>query len=802
MLCKNVRPAKRWQKAIGVVALFVVVLMTLSLVAVPVVFGQEIGAQGENPFQIFPPLDYGDSNELYAGQDGDYIGIVPAFETQWRFTTGNLVFWCYYTWRAENYYQRQISVQHQKTLHWGGAPAPTTVGLYFWYDWNEMTFPQGWIPWRNHTGFGIGGRLDMQWNHYAPAPMTYEGNGRWAFHFRDQFAVINPGWQPRPATSVFLRPIPPTITKSAVVISPASLPLQPGDIIEYTLTITNTAIVPQYQFPFWSDWISYANFDGFIVEDILPPGLEIDSGFTPEVFPPTVLDGVVETANNTIRAVLNLYGTNQTNSNNGVATLTFRAIVTEDAPECGDIVNIVTLDHPIRHFNTRTFVEGGGYVLVGTRPYVAGRGYFIDYATHSLPVHCPEPPPPPPPCRDYITPEFEITKNLSMPTGAVPPNRSFNFEIDLVALWFDEPILQLPNFTTITRSIPFTNGMGTPSGTATFDFNHVDWFALRPSPGFYTFRVREVASTSNPVTDSIIAYDPNVFYVFIQVGWICDGEDDLGIMYARTQRWLHCGDSGCPTTANHDPIWPCEAANCTMDGLCADCTPCVDCGWGNKGEDIIFQNVYIPLSPLEVRKQVTGNFGNRTDLFDMSIRLTLPQLVPAALRGPITGGIYRYGSNNRVPIDNILIDITLTSEPAPRQGFFEFELRHGDRLVLDNVPIGTTYIVTEYFVTAYDQTAFVTEAGITGGGITPSRFPPRQNLVATGTMRQRWVPGTVEGTGTVNSDNNVLVVNHLDQAPPLGVFVNNAPFVGLMVLAGISGVLGFLRLRKPKEEFE
>jgi len=409
-----------------------------------------------------------------------------------------------------------------------------------------------------------------------------------------------------------------------------------------------------------------------------------------------------------------------------------------------------------------------------------------------------EPPEPPPPCREYFHPEFEITKNLLLPAGVVPPNRNFNFEISLVDLWFFGPIRPLPDFTTITRSIPFTNGMGTPSGTATFDFNHVDWFAMWPDPGFYTFQVREVASTPNPETDSIIVYDTNVFYVFLQVGWICDGEDDLGIMFYRTQWWVHCGNPACPPGANHDPIWPCDATNCTMDGLCAECTPCVECGW-NKGGDILFQNTYIPLSPLEVRKQVTGNSGNRVEPFNMSIRLTLPQLVPADVRGPITGGIYRYGSNTRTPV-SIPIDITLGSEPAPRQGFLEFQLRHGDRLVLDNMPIGTTYTVTEYFVSDHEQTAFVTEAGVTGSEINNRALIARPNLYAPGTMRQRWVAGDAEGTGTLNSDNNVLIVNHLDRAPPMGVLVDNAPFIGLILLAGVSGVIGFVRLRKREYE--
>ena len=760
---------------------------------------------------------YGSYDE-YEGSgfgDGGYIGIEPAIIQMWR-DFGN--------WGLNmnhQYVNLNFASIALGPIYWS-APFPITDPLYIEISYSNIqhNFPEGWVPVRNTFLFGLAGRPDLQFlnDDLSPAPLYERAPGVFRFTFPSAYSdppgvPLAPmsGFQPSPAFNVWLRPIPPTIEKRSF---PVALPLLPGDIVEYQLTIANPAIVPNYGTA-WSGL--FANFNNHRVTDTLPLGLAMHS-LPHEVVVNGTIGGSAGynvtithdsiSGRDTLIVDLDLPGANQAGAGGelGLVTITFQTIVTADAPECDFIINRAYLTFPgddpndpdtwtlPPHFGQPYWRPAPPRDSVNNPPI-----YAVDPNPPFVGGDCDEPPPPP--CRDYINPEFEITKNLRLPTGAVPPNRDFEFEIRLVDLWFFEPIRPLPDFTIIERSIPFSNTMTTLSGTATFDFNHVDWFAMRPNPGFYTFQVREIVPTPSTTveTDGITVYDTNVFYVFLQVGWICDGEDDLGIMFARTQRWTHCGDPACPTTANHDPIWPCEAANCTMDGLCADCTPCVECGW-DKGGDIIFENDFIPLSPLEIRKQVTGNFGSRNSPFDMSIRLTLPQLVPNAVRGPITGGIYRYGSTTRVPIPNILIDITLGSETTPREGFFEFELRHGDRLVLDNIPIGTTYTVTEYFVTAYNQSAFITEAGITGGEITAPRLPPRQDLLATGTMRQRWVAGAVEGTGTINSDNSVLVVNHQDQAPPLGVFVDNAPFVGLIVLAGISGVLGFMRLRKREYE--
>ena len=125
-----------------------------------------------------------------------------------------------------------------------------------------------------------------------------------------------------------------------------------------------------------------------------------------------------------------------------------------------------------------------------------------------------------------ISPQTSPTKNLNLPTGTVPPARNFYFEINLVDVWNGSSVTPLPTITIPNVTIPFTHT--TTSASETFNFNSINWRALGLSAGFYTFQVREyIPSGTNPAvgTNEIMVYDENVFYIFLQIGWICDDFD-------------------------------------------------------------------------------------------------------------------------------------------------------------------------------------------------------------------------------------------------------------------------------------
>ena len=52
--------------------------------------------------------------------------------------------------------------------------------------------------------------------------------------------------------------------------------------------------------------------------------------------------------------------------------------------------------------------------------------------------------------------------------------------------------------------------------------------------------------------------------------------------------------------------------------------------------------------------------------------------------------------------------------------------------------------------------------------------------------------------GAIVTGNRVDVTNDQDATAPMGVIVENAPFIGLLALAIVSGVLGVMKLRRKE----
>ena len=236
--------------------------------------------------------------------------------------------------------------------HFGSPPilshsAPNIgTNIYFGI---EYTPPIGWYISEWALFYGITDHLGQQVPQYCPLRGAYgffavgdfdftsnfpPSADRFGGTFSHQVTIDNHytwyGWAPPVAYHFRLRPIPPTIEKAATILSGATAVYE-GNIIEYTLTVTNTAT-------------GQGSFNGFSVWDELPVGLEIYSGFTPVVSPSTALVGSVDTANNTISATLNLPPANGAIPSE--TTITFRARVTDEAPVGGNIVNTAYLYNP------------------------------------------------------------------------------------------------------------------------------------------------------------------------------------------------------------------------------------------------------------------------------------------------------------------------------------------------------------------------------------------------------------------------------------------------------------------------
>jgi len=386
-----------------------------------------------------------------------------------------------------------------------------------------------------------------------------------------------------------------------------------------------------------------------------------------------------------------------------------------------------------------------------------------------------------------LNPRIPIEKTLRMPLGTVVPTTQFNFLLEFVDVYPARPATPPPPvIANRTFSIPFTQGMATtPFGTnyvqvtasyryITFPADIMPWHA----PGFYTFRVTEILGSSglgSPTgspeiyanEDNIVIYDQSIFYILLLVGWLSDDCDELVILYYRAYYKYSTEDCDEACHASH--------------------TSCEDCD-AEKHVPIQYLNRLVRRGSLDVEKLVQGNFGNAYDFFNFRVQLTLPEIVPAAQRTPI---IARIHDRDGVTISE---PITINASAGNDRVFIhDFDLRHGDFIRFTNVPYGTTYIATEHLMHGYDKHARVTEASVTREIPQVRR---RSLVIDDGRVAQRWDADAER----IYNVNHVLFVNYRNQNPPMGVLVDNAPFIGLIVLAAASGVVGIMRLRKRDEE--
>lgn len=182
---------------------------------------------------------------------------------------------------------------------------------------------------------------------------------------------------------------------------------------------------------------------------------------------------------------------------------------------------------------------------------------------------------------------------------------------------------------------------------------------------------------------------------------------------------------------------------------------------GSKADD--FTNTYNSYS-LEVKKTVKGNFGDLNDTF--------------------TFGITLGGADGK---DNNYASATVTVSDAANAangktwtiggGQQTVTLKHGQTIIVSNLPVGVTYTVTEK-KTNDDGTAWVYDT--TGEAVAINDVLP-----------------------SITADNNankVEIVNKHEGTPDMGVVLDNAPYIAMLAIVAIGGVTLMLNKRRRDEE--
>ena len=348
-----------------------------------------------------------------------------------------------------------------------------------------------------------------------------------------------------------------------------------------------------------------------------------------------------------------------------------------------------------------------------------------------------------------------LTKTLQFPEGIAVPEVSFYFSFETTRIVLsDDPLIQsvpegqVPNiddqyisFTSTDTTV--TAGSGNVTVTRTLsptllsilqdlldagEFDHA---------GVYVWTVEEIvnSSSTNANTTSTMTYSQAKFEMRVWIGNTADG----GLAISSIEIIPLRDDSG--EYLENAP----------------------------KRGSMEFLNIYTPdigEVDLEIEKRVTGDYANLNTDFQFTLVLT----PPAEGTFPIL---------NTAGATVGTVDITLAGPNV-------FYLRHGQRLVISGLPVGTTFSVTE---SAHPE--FAPEVSVVIGGTeihTDSRVA--NNPLPSGTH-------TLANEG----ENEVVFTNDHRYAPPTGLIAGSTFFVAAtMITAVVTSMFIASKKRRSIEE--
>ena len=203
-----------------------------------------------------------------------------------------------------------------------------------------------------------------------------------------------------------------------------------------------------------------------------------------------------------------------------------------------------------------------------------------------------------------------------------------------------------------------------------------------------------------------------------------------------------------------------------------------------EGEDVagtkvepgpIFENAYFEgEGDLEISKVVEGDFANLNTPFNFTLTITEGPLGPIPLN--LTGQIYN-AANTPVSPPAGIVDIS--------EGANTFTLRAGYRILIEDLPAGTAFVVHEAATTNFQPSAVVTTPGI--GTPTFSSAGVSQSLT---TASRNIAPNVVS---------TVVFTNHYNWVPPTGLAIAGISLIPFILTAFLLIALLTSRRRRAIE---
>jgi len=376
---------------------------------------------------------------------------------------------------------------------------------------------------------------------------------------------------------------------------------------------------------------------------------------------------------------------------------------------------------------------------------------------------------------EFVPGTSSIRKILRMPVGTITPNVTFEFEFDKISVdgkTSTEALATMPNLIADNMKVSFTTDDTDPNEpvnniiSIVKDTGNIFAGATFPHAGIFIYEISETAKTNSAIDNNapheVLTYSKAAYRVKVYV--------------ANTANFSE-------TYVNAISITPIAAGNGN------------EIENGEKTGQMIFVNDFVrtngakdPENPdpvrestLGVSKTVTGDLANRELYFDFSMTLDIPTLVvdvPEYFRAYVVENNAVVDPSNNANAALIGTDaggkyIMISTEKAT-----EFSLKHGQRLVFVDTPVGTAYTVAEDGAAGYTPSFIITRNGAAGSPVTGELGQP----LGTG---DRLVGELANSAAFTNSRSSVV---------PTGVNLNNLPFIGLIALP-LGALCGFIILK-------
>jgi hypothetical protein len=386
-----------------------------------------------------------------------------------------------------------------------------------------------------------------------------------------------------------------------------------------------------------------------------------------------------------------------------------------------------------------------------------------------------------------------VTKILKVPKGTTIPTATFSFEavlqgsggpatLDIPDITIDgtEPTVTANNVTTVKKQ------------TADFikDIDIDDFTAT----GKYVYRITETAAAYTAITDTTVyTYESKAVYevhIYVEP----DPVDTSKRIIKYVTAWRTVDDMGSDIT------------DVKVDPSPGDGT--------NTFSHMDFTNNYVktesPIDPTDPNpdpedydlfhvSKTVADYGTTPDdtYFPFSVTVVNPAFpVPDGQ----TGGLLEY---YRAYVLDASGPVTIVSDIAAKSGtdtygdYITFKvgepkiinLNHGLKLVFPTLPVGATWTTSELLGSSTDYEDYTAKADVTSADVLTVPYftaPKGQSLTVSAPVGEDSDPAVSTNAADFTNDKGFIL--------PMGIDVNNLPYIGLILLA-LAGLAAYVAIR-------